>query len=191
MRRRRVFRLVAGSVIAVAGWLILDEDPADSPAPPDSLDQPRQPDYFVENFSVDVMDEQGQRRYRLDGQEMTHFQNDDLWLIQQPRMIYFPDSGTPWHLSSDQGRAWNAVTEARLEGAVRIRREAGEDNLEANVDTSDVYLRPQDHYAETDKHAVYYRPGVRQSGVGVEGFLDRERIDLLSEVKAHYVPSTD
>ncbi|MCP1673889.1 lipopolysaccharide export system protein LptC [Natronocella acetinitrilica] len=191
MHRRWVFRIVAGLVIAAAGWWILDEDTVDPVVAPDSLERERTPDYFVENFTLDATDEQGVRTYRLQGDTMTHFMDDDLWRVQQPWMIYYTESGSPWHLRSERGRAWNSVTEAMLEGDVTIRREASDENLEANIDTSEVYLRPQARYAETDQYAVYYRDGLRISGIGVRGYLDRQQIEMLSEVRGVYEPAVD
>ena len=189
--RRWLFRSVAGAVIAVAGWWILDEDTPEPVTAPETLDRERQPDYFVESFTLDVTNEHGVRTYRLEGETLTHFQGDDLWLVEQPWVVFYPDSGAPWNLRSEKGRAWNNVTEALLEGEVTIRREATADNLEANVDTAEVYLRPPSQYAETDRPAVYYREGVRIRGVGARGYLQREQLELLSEVRGNYDPATD
>ncbi len=189
MNRRWLFRIVAGTLIAVVGWWVLDEDVPEPVEAPEALDRERQPDYFVERFILNATDERGVHTYRLHGDSMTHFHGDDLWLVNLPWLIFYPESGAPWHLRSERGRAWNGVTEAMLEGEVTIRREATAHNLEANVDTSEVYLRPASQYAETDEFAVYYRDGVRLSGIGARGYLGREELELLSEVRGVYETS--
>ncbi len=191
MTRRWVFRLVAASVIAVAGWWILDEGEPDPRPDTELLERERRPDYFIEQFVLDVTDESGVATYRLRSPRMTHFMDDDLWLLETPWLTLFTETGEPWHLRAERGRAWDNVTQAHLEGEVTLRRAAGPDNLEANVDTSEVYARPAEHYAETDRFAVYYREGARVSGIGAEAYLDRDLFRLHSEVKGIYEPAQD
>ncbi len=191
MPKRWVFRLVAAAVIAVAGWWILDEQEPEPTLDTELLDRERRPDYFVEDFILDVTNDAGVATYRLRSPRMTHFMDEDLWLLDTPWLTLYPETGEPWHLRAEQGRAWDAVTQALLEGEVTIRRDQGPDNLEANVDTSNVYARPADQYAETEEFAVYYREGTRISGIGAEAYLDRDLFKLLSEVEALYVPADD
>ncbi|MCC5810269.1 MAG: LPS export ABC transporter periplasmic protein LptC [Ectothiorhodospiraceae bacterium] len=188
MGKRWVFRIAAACIIALAGWWILDEDTV-APPPPDVMDAETRPDYFVEGFTMDATNEDGVVTYRLAGERMLHFTGDDLWTLETPVMTFIPETGEPWILRSERGRAWNNVTEAQLEGEVTIRRARGPDNLEANVDTSEVYVLPAERYAETDEFAVYYREGTRISGTGARGYLERDQFELLSEVKGNYVPS--
>ncbi len=190
MPRRWIFHLSALGIIALAGWWILDEDTVEPPTP-DVMEVETRPDYFVEGFTVAATDENGVVTYRLGGERMLHFMGRDLWTIDAPVVTFIPEIGEPWVLRSETGRAWNNVTEAQLEGEVTIRRARGPGNLEANVDTSEVYVLPAERYAETDEFAVYYREGTRISGTGARGYLERDQFELLSEVKGHYVPSQD
>lgn len=187
--KRWVFRLVAAAMIAVAGWWALDEGDPERALDTELLERDRRPDYFVANFVLDATDETGVATYRLRSERMTHFMDEDLWLLEAPWLTMFTETGEPWHLRAKRGRAWDAITQALLEGEVTIRREEGPDNLEANVDTSEVYARPAEHYAETAQFAVYYREGTRISGVGAEAYLDRDLFKLLSEVEAFHVPA--
>lgn len=183
--RRWTFRIVVVALLVGVGWWVLDEDTHD-PLTVDPDEAEQRPDYFMEAFTMDATGDEGERLYRVASPRMEHFHGDDLWLMDAPEITYFVDTGEPWHLRAEQGRAWNNVDDVHLKGEVTIRRDGGDDNLPANLDTSEVFLKPDERYAETDEHAVYWREDVRMEGIGVRAWLDRETLELLSDVKARH-----
>lgn len=183
--RRWPFRLVVVLVLVVTGWFVLDDETPDPVSrEPDAAEQP--PDFYMEEFTVTTTGADGEPRYRLAGPRMEHFRGRDEWLLDEPRVTYFTDSGQPWKLRAEHGRAWNNVKDAHLSGEVTIRRQAGADHPPANVDTREVSLKPQQRYAETEARAVYWQANNRLEGVGLEAWFNREQMNLLSEVESEY-----
>lgn len=183
--RRWTFRIVVIALLVVVGWWVLDED-IHEPVTVDPDEVEERPDYFMETFTLNATNDDGRATYRVTSPRMEHFRGRDLWLMETPHIIYFVESGEPWHLHADRGRAWNNVEDVHLQGEVEIRRARGDDNLPANVDTSEVYLQPGSRYAETHEHAVYWRDGARMEGIGVRAYMDRDILELLSEVRGRY-----
>ncbi|MFV8835888.1 LPS export ABC transporter periplasmic protein LptC [Aquisalimonas sp.] len=183
--KRWTFRIVAVILLVAVGWWVLDED-THEPLEVDPEDAEQRPDYFMETFTMHATSDEGTPTYQVVSPRMEHFQGRDLWLMDRPEITYFVESGEPWHLRAERGRATNNVENVHLQGEVEIRRAGGSDNLPANVDTSEVHLEPERRYAETDRHAVYWRDGARIEGVGVRAYLDRELVELLSEVRGRY-----
>lgn len=183
--RRWTFRIVTAALLVAVGWWVLDEE-THEPVTADPEEGEQRPDYFMEEFTLTATGDGGKQRYRLESPHMEHFRGRDEWLVDTPRVTYFADSGKPWRLHAERGRAWNRVEDVHLQGEVTIRRDAGAEHPPANVDTSEVFLKPDQRYAETDEHAVYWRDGVRMEGRGLQAWLDREELDLLSEVQGRY-----
>ena len=183
--RKWTFRIVALILLVAVGWWVLDED-THEPVPADPEEMAERPDYFMETFTLNATGDDGVRRYRLESPRMEQFTGEDIWLLERPEITYFVDSGAPWQLRAEHGRAWNNVEDVHLQGEVTIRRSRSDDNLPANVDTSEVFLQPEQRYAETDEHTVYWREDARLEGIGLRAWLDREYLELLSDVRGRY-----
>jgi len=111
--------------------------------------------------------------------------------IEQPVLDWYqPDGQTrEWQLRATQG--WVAADQKtiRLEGDVVMLRTADSGKPPVEVTTRDVLVRPADRYAETAAPARAITPGGELRAVGVRAYLDREQLELLSEVRGYYEPS--
>lgn len=191
--QRRLFPWIVGALLVLVGWLVLDEQMRPT-APAETAgeqDMERQPDYFIEDFHSIALDETGEPAWELRGPRMVHFIDEDLWTIESPDMLYHVERGEPWRLVSDSGRAWSGLTEAVLEGDVLVRRETGEDNDWAELETTEAWLYPQERLVQTQRPATYRTRGAVVDGVGARGALAVNRINLLSEVRSRYAPESE
>lgn len=190
MHRRWAFRITVLTMLVVAGWWALDE-----PSPPTDSESPagreRLPDYFTEDFTIVATNARGTPVWELTAPRMVYFADQDTWRMDSPDLLYHADSGKPWRLVAERGRAWSGLTEAMLDGDVIITRAAGPDNPAARLDTTDVRLWPNRRLAETQRPAIYRTDGTHVKGIGARGEFDRERLQLHSEVKARYASPAD
>jgi len=188
MDRHWLFRGTVLILLVMVGWWVLDEDPA----PPRGLDPAlkleRRPDYFMDDFTVLATDGTGTPAWELAAPRMVHFIDDDTWELERPDMLYYVETGQPWRMTAERGRAWSGLDHAKLEGEVHFTREAGEDHPAARLDTSQVRLRPNLRQADTDEFAVYRSAGQYMEGIGAHGDFARDILELHSEVKATYAP---
>ena len=191
MVSRWAFRLVVAAIIGLSVWMVLEEQVDILQPTTDDNDAADTPDFFAERFILDVTDETGSLTYQLHGEALDHFAGEDVWLIEAPWLIVQTESGAPWELRAPIGRAWNAGTEASLDGAVNIRRPATTVNTEATIETRDVYIQPQAFYAETEAPTVFIDASSVMRGVGSRAYLDRNIVQLLSETRGTYEPATE
>lgn len=191
MASRWAFRLVVAIIVSVSVWMVLEEQVDILQPATDEEDAADTPDFFAEQFILDVTDDNGALSYQLHGEALDHFAGEDVWLIEAPYLIVQTENGAPWELRAPLGRAWNAGTEASLDGAVNIRRPATAVNTEATIETRDVYIQPQRFYAETDAPTVFIDANSVMQGVGAKAYLDRNVVQLLSETRGAYEPATE
>lgn len=189
MRRfsRGLFPLAVAAALLFVGWRLFT--PPAERAPEQVSGEEARSDYYVAGATLLRTDEQGRPELEISAKRMLHLQDNDTWLLESPTMRVFTDSGEPWHGQAESGRIWADGEEAKLLGEVRLWRESSGQNRPLTVDTQDVYLRPQQKYAETDAQAVITQLDSRLVGVGARVYLDEERLELLSNVSGRYVPT--
>jgi lipopolysaccharide export system protein LptC len=74
------------------------------------------PDYTIENFSVTVMGERGQRRYTLSAVHLIHYGDDGSSNLEQPYLIQYREGSVPIHTRADKGWMPKDTREILLEG---------------------------------------------------------------------------
>ena len=74
------------------------------------------PDYTIENFSVTVMGERGQRRYTLSAVHLIHYGDDGSSDLEQPYLIQYREGSAPIPPRADKGWMPKDAGEILLEG---------------------------------------------------------------------------
>lgn len=145
--RQRILALVMAGVGALAWWL---QEDSESPAPAGSGAE-RRPDYTVENFTATTMDETGRPHRRLVADELRHYPDDGSNELDRPRLTLHVNEGPPWLVRSETAWVSEDNNLIRLHGEVYVDREAGETTRPVHMVTSEVVLRRDQDYAETDR----------------------------------------
>jgi len=184
--RRYLFPLLVAVLLVGLGWWLSDD--TQQPGPALAQGEEANTDYYMRGFTLHSADETGRWRYRIDGERLLHFVKDGVWTLSAPTMVFYPETGAPWHGKAERGRLWADGDEGELLGVVEMRREASAQNKAVTLLTRDVRLRPNDQYAETDAPVEVDHEAGRVTGVGGRVFLDQDRYELLSNVKGHYAP---
>ena len=147
------------------------------------------PDSFMENFTAQVLDKQGQPRYQLQAARMAHYADDNHSELQQPQFTAFRPDGQRWTVVAEAGRAENGSEQIFLNGDVLIQRYP--DNAEPSdlqIRTRDIRVRPADDYAETDQPTTIVRNEATLDSVGLQVHFREGEVQLLSQVRGTYVP---
>lgn len=182
-----LFRLAVAAALVFVGWQLYT--PPAERAPEEVGSEEARSDYYVAGATLLRTDEQGRPELEINAERMFHLRENDTWLLESPTMRVFTERGEPWHGEADSGRIWADGEEAKLLGEVRLWRESSDRNRPLTINTQDVYLRPQQKYAETAAQAVIIQFDNRLVGVGARVYLDQERLELLSKVSGRYVPT--
>jgi len=147
------------------------------------------PDSFMENFTTQVLDEQGRPQYQLQATHMEHHADDNRSEFTQPQFTVFQPDGRLWIAVAEAGRAENGSEQVFLDGAVTIQRHPdlmAPANLQ--IRTRDVRVRPADDYAETDQAADIVQNESTLRTVGLQVYFREEQVQLLSQVRGIYAP---
>jgi len=169
------------------GLLRLVESSLREPVPAES----QAPVLIIEQFRAVRMNVAGLREYVVEAPLLRQLPGQLGTWIEQPVLDWYqPDGETrEWRLRADQG--WIAADQQsmRLEGGVVMTRTTESGKSPVEVITRDVLIRPAERYAETAAPARAVTPGGELRAVGVRAWLDREQLELLSEVRGYYEPS--
>ncbi|MBL8259731.1 MAG: LPS export ABC transporter periplasmic protein LptC [Candidatus Competibacteraceae bacterium] len=176
--------LLAGLSYGLLRWV---ENSMREAVPPESQD----PILIIDRFRAVRMNAAGLREYVVEAPRLTQLPGPLGTRIERPVLDWYqPDGETrEWRLQAERG--WVAADQKtiRLEGAVVMTRAADSGKTPVEVTTRDLLVRPGERYAETAAPARAVTPGGELRAVGVRAYLDREQLELLSEVRGHYEPS--
>ena len=145
------------------------------------------PDYFMENFSLTSLNQQGEPAYIVNGQRLEHFADDNSAELQQPVIEFRSDQGH-WSISANRATIYADETVIHLYENVQLRRMAGDNRNPLSIDTEYLKIHTEDKIAETDQLA-HLKTGDLELDTQGMVFDNRQGIlKLLSEVKGRYAP---
>lgn len=149
------------------------------------------PVLVIERFRAARMSATGLREYVVEAPLLQQLPAQRGTRIEQPVVDWYqPDGETrEWRLRSDWG--WVAADREtiRLEGDVVMTRAAASGKPPVEVTTQNVAIRPAERVVETAAPTRAVTPGGELRAVGARAWLDREQLELLSEVRGTYEPS--
>ena len=168
----------------LAWWLQQD---GELPAPAEA-DKERRPDYTVDNFTATTMDEHGRPDRQLVAVQLRHYPDDGSNELDAPELTLHVEDGPPWLIRSDS--AWISEDQDRiwLHGDVYLDREVGETTRPVHLVTSEVLLKRDQDYAETDRPVrVTSESDWLTSDAGAELWLEGTlRANLHGRVRTQY-----
>ena len=144
------------------------------------------PDFYMKNFTAVTMDESGEPTRRLEATYMSHFPDTGTKEFADPYLVMYRGTENPWHIRAERG--WVSATgEVMLMlGKVKIWRDAEDGSRRLTVETEDLRVLPSRDYGETDKPVVISTPTTKTTGVGMRAYLEKSRLDLLSQARTRY-----
>ncbi len=139
------------------------------------------PDYWVENFSVQRLGPDGKPLNTLRGSKMTHFPDDDTTLIVNPKMIYYRNP--PITLSAAKGLVGKDGKQITLENDVKITRDGRDGGSPLHVSTASMTVFPETEKARADSKVVIMQGKSILSGSAMD-------IDNISGISVLHGPVT-
>lgn len=146
------------------------------------------PDFYMDDFEITTMDEQGRPWRRLSAAHMAHFPTTSTKEFTEPRLVIYRVQGTPWHVASERG--WISADDEvlLLLGKVDIWRNNLAGEREIHIETRDLKVLPESQFGETEMPVVITTAQARTQGKGMRAYLDQSRLELLSEVRTTIEP---
>ncbi|WP_036248444.1 LPS export ABC transporter periplasmic protein LptC [Methylobacter sp. BBA5.1] len=172
------------AIIAVMSWWLVKltgVDEVRAPAPDHS------PDYFSKGYTKWEMDETGKLKNKLLADKMTHYNDDGTTHLENPVMFFHKEKTPPWVVKSEAGILSADGKDLLLTGKVNVERAKGEDVNQLIINTSNVRVKPETSYAETDEWAELISPPNVTTGTGMKlVFSNPINIKLLANVRGKY-----
>ena len=191
---RKWFTPLLVSVLAGLSYWLFSEQPKDKTHTV-SRDN-RSADTFMENFTTRILNAEGKPRYEVQAASMVHYPYDDHSEFTAPQFIVHQSDGGRWHITAEQGQAQDGTEQILLQGNVVITQQ-GKPDLQTTDEeaaaklelrTSELLIRPDEEYAETQQLATIRRGRGTLQSLGLRAYFGEERMQLLSQVVGRYEP---
>lgn len=151
-----------------------------------TISDPNQPDFFMENNRILMLNEQGTPAYELTSARATHQSSDDSTKLDKPSLIFYRAAEEqPWLLEADHG----VVTQAgdRVELSDNVLLQSQDPTRSARrMTTQALTLFPARDYAETALSVRIEDADNVTTAVGMQVYLNDGRLELLSTVRGQH-----
>jgi len=176
--------IVVAIIAGVSVWLLSEQ----APKKPQLITIDNAvPDAYMEDFTTHVMGENGKPRYEIHASYMAHFSFDGHSEFTSPQFIFYRPNESQWILSAERGTVQDDAKQIILQGNVTmIRQQVAEGDPELKIDTSELLIRPDDSYAETDQLIIIASGEHRIQSNGIRAYFNEGRVELLSRVRGVY-----
>lgn len=173
------------AMIAVASWLLIKltglDDSERLAAPTHSAD------FFSTGYKKWEMDERGKLSSQLVADKMVHYSDDGTTHLDKPVMFFYNEQTPPWIIKSETGIRSVDGKNIQLNGKVSVNRAGAEGVRQLIINTTNVRVKPEISYAETDEWAELISPPNVTTGTGMKlTFREPIHLELLANVRGKY-----
>ncbi|WP_343034397.1 LPS export ABC transporter periplasmic protein LptC [Candidatus Methylobacter favarea] len=145
------------------------------------------PDYFSEGYAKWEMNELGKLKTKLLADKLIHYSDDRTTHLTNPLMFFHNEKTPPWVIKSETGILSADGKNLLLNGKVTVDRAKAEGVRPLKINTSNLKVKPETSYAETDEWAELISPPNWTTGTGMKVvFAEPIHLELLAKVKGRY-----
>ncbi|QDX80718.1 LPS export ABC transporter periplasmic protein LptC [Denitratisoma sp. DHT3] len=136
------------------------------------------PDFIVENFTIERFDAQGQLLQVLKAPKMSHFPDDDSTDVSQPELVQF--TGTrPTRVNAQSAWLSKDGKEVRLKGGVKLVKAEGEGSPQTVLTTEALTVFPDEELARGNVPVTVRQGGSVITGDRIE-YRGKENLTILT-----------
>lgn len=152
-----------------------------------SVVPPQSPDYFSTGYEKIEMDAEGMLKSKVTADKLMHYSDTDIAELNNPIITMYKPDAPVWVIRSETGTVPAGGREVFLNGKVFIDRAKAPGFSEIKIITSNLRVKPEQDYAETDEWADLIMPPDRTSGTGMKvTFSTPIHLELLANVRGRY-----
>ncbi len=147
---------------------------------------------YLTDIKTTQYDEEGRISYVFSASKLSIFQQhpkrsskNDYTEIEAPSLLLLSEGEAPWHLTADTGRTQGK--NLTLNGNVLAWRE-NQQGHRSELSTTQLVVKPEQQYAETDKPVMITTVGSRTQAGGMKFYLKENKLVLTSKVRGRYDP---
>lgn len=146
------------------------------------------PDYYFTDATVTSLDKTGRPASELVSPRIIHHPDDDSVEAFQPKMRYFIKDGLPWYAVADHGMEPSGGNLVYLEGHVVMTHPDQADGPPLVVNTDHLKVDLTTNIASTDDPVAIHKGTTETHGIGMDGYMQDNRLVLRTKVTGLYVP---
>ncbi len=184
---RRTLAVVLLPLALASAWWAWQLRP--KPAPEDSIG-PQRGDYTVERYHLVAMNKEGELSFRTNGPYAVRDPFNQQLFLNQPQFS-FPDKKGKgdWTGHAQAGWVSSDGDEVRLKRDVALDGPTQPESDPVHIRTQWLSIRPDPQTAHTPLLVTVTRGPSILRGTGMNAWLKTSRVELLSNVSLHDVPS--
>jgi len=167
-------------VVAIL-WLLSGDDPV-QPVNKQS-DVNKASDYAMTDFTLTVMDKNGNPSRIIAGKAMAHYPEDDSTEVIMPSAQFLEAGKDTWLINAEKSTTQGKGDDILLIGNVIISQK---ENPDVELRTEQLNLDTLHNTAYTDLAVTMKSPYGATESVGLHASLEDKMINLHSRVKGHY-----
>ncbi|MDD1614970.1 MAG: hypothetical protein CG439_41 [Methylococcaceae bacterium NSP1-2] len=144
-------------------------------------------DYFSTGYTKFEMNEFGKLDKKLIAEQVMHYSDDDTTHTVNPLMFFYNEKTPPWVIKAQAGVLSADGKDLFLNGKAVVSRAKADGVKELIINTSNLRVKPDTSYAETNEWAELISPPNTTTGIGMKlVFVAPIHLELLSNVKGKY-----
>ena len=144
------------------------------------------PDYIVDGLSAVRMDGQGEVKHTLRARRMTHFPDDDVTLLQDPKFVTYSQGGAPVTVTSREASVSANGDNVYFEKEVRVVRAPIANQSELVLETEYLHVIPDANLAKTDRAVTIRNANAVVTASGLELNSETRLLKLQGRVRGTY-----
>jgi lipopolysaccharide export system protein LptC len=147
------------------------------------------PDYVVDGLSAVRTDQQGRVKDTLRAQKMTHYPDDDVTVLEAPRLMTYAEDRTPVSVTSRNALMSGNGENVYFENEVRVVRAATGKDGELVLETEYLHVIPDANTAKTDRPVTIRNAAGVVTASGLELNSETRVLKLQGRVKGVFEPA--
>lgn len=144
------------------------------------------PDYYVENFNYVQLALNGQPRYNISGQRLTHNPGDDSFDVILPIIRSLDKQQPPMTLRSNTAKIEDNNSKVNMYGNVNADRLATPKSSKLHLQSEYLQLLPDDDIMTSDKAVEITVDQSKMTGIGMYANNATMQLRLLNNVRGTY-----
>lgn len=183
-----VFSIALLLLAGISYWFFLSPDDASVESASPVVEE------FMSKVQAKRYDKTGHLHQMIVMAKWEHFKGDTVTSMQTPSLtLYYPD-GKICHISSDEGEGFHANLKGPLEKLhlfknVVIQQLGERPQAWWELKTPSILYFPGSQTAMTDEWVTVISPSATIQSQGMKIYLDKQRVEFMSQVKSQYAKS--
>ena len=175
----------AVSLAASSAWLnmVLKKSAADEAA-----DSREKPDYYIDHFRHFRLKKTGKADYELTGKKMTHYPDNDSYLINFPVMESLDEQQRLQIAHSDWAYVEDENSKIHMHENVVVLRPPAKNSETFRMTTEYLLVLPDEDIMRTDREVTAYKGTATMTASGMESNNATRELFLLNRAKIVYPP---